>query len=367
MVLPNPETIQRGGSEAILFKTLPNTVITATIDAGDTYPLTATLYNGTPTTPGTVINGTNVGGTAYQFVFSSGNNGRALLDFAIPATAPLVQPTVTAVAQEACNAAGKSKTDGLVHRGPVKFNVEAQQASSFGLREFQSLHKVRIRSVEPPPAHNSVVHDRVRILTAPGATVTTTFVISGSAGSLGAGWTNGQVFYQVVTTADAKGGVHFGVPISSTLLIPGKGGSIKVTVQSNTGGKTTVFKTSKAVREVRLRLLLQAQETTRGNRRAVFQVSHKSTGSSLFTVLALCDPGAGLSATASLPADGTGANLPATATCGAAGRAKLKFSVPDNIATDSAHRFGLVTVSSSYRGATLTRAITFTYSRKTSG
>ncbi|HZS88307.1 MAG TPA: PQQ-binding-like beta-propeller repeat protein, partial [Chloroflexota bacterium] len=369
IILPNPETIQRGGSEAILFKALPNTVITATIDAGDSYPLTATLYSGTPTTPGTVINGTNVGGTAYQFVFSSGNDGRALLDFPIPATAPLGKFTVTAVAGELCAKTGQSKTDGLVHRGPVAFNVEAQQASSFGLREFQSLQKVRIRSVEPPPASNSVVTDRVRILTAPGAVVTTTFVISGSAGSLGAGWSNGQSFFQNVSTASATGVVHFGVPISSTLLIPGKGGVIKVTVQSNTGGKTTVFRTSKAVREVRLRLVLQPQETTRGNKRSVFQLAHKTTGTSLFAVLALCDPNASASATASFPSDGTGTNLTAGPNiCGPGGRTKFKFNVPNSVtAPTTGHNTGLVTVTSTYRGATITRSIKFTYSRKKTG
>jgi hypothetical protein len=378
-VLPNPETIQRGGSEAILIKALPSTAITVTIvtTATPAYPATATLYRlddgtGKPVLPGQVINGTAVT-NGFQFTFNTGTHGRALLDFSIPANAPIEKVQVTATANEACNSAGKSSVDGLVHRGAV-FNVEAQQASSFGLREFQSTHNVRIRSVELPPVHNSVVTDRVRILTAPGAVVTTTFAISGAVGSLGTAadggtaYSNGQVFFQNVSTASATGGVHFGVPVTSTLLIPGKGGVIKVTVQSNTGGKTSVFKTSKPVREVRLRLLVQPQETTRGNRRATFQVSHKTSGTSLFTVLALCDPNSHVSGTAALPSDGTGANLSVgPITCGAGGRAKLKFNVPNNITTDSAHRVGLVTVTSQYRGATITRSIKFTYSRKVSG
>ncbi len=342
IVLPNPKIVQRTGSEAVLFKVLPNAPITVTISAS--YVTTATLFTGAAGTPGVTIN-RNPDGT---FTFTAGPNGRALIDFPIPADAPLGSVTVKAVATEFCNGGdpGQSnKTQPHTITRTSSFTVEAQQGSSFGLHEVQSLHRILFRTVQPVGA-GSVVTDSIYINTAPNVPVTTTFTL------------NGATVYQNVSTSSANGSVRLKAPFSSTLLVPGKGGRLLETVQANVDGKILTFRSQKAIREVNLRLIVQVQETTRGNRRAPFEISNKANGSSKLTVLVLCDPNAAISGAASV---GSFTNTQ-TATCGKGGRAKLTYSVPNS--TSPTKGTGTVTVTSSYRGASKTRIVNFHYTHK---
>jgi len=354
-VLPNPKIVQRTGSEAALFKVLPNAPITVTISAG--YVTTATLYTGAAGTPGVTIN-RNSDGT---FTFRAGPGGRALIDFPIPSNAPTGSVTIKAVATENC-AGGDPGQSAKVQPHTItrtsSFTVEAAQANSFGLHEVQSRHRILFRTVQPVGA-GSVMTDSVYINTAPNVPVTTTFTISSTkVGNLGSGFTNGQQVYQNLSTSSITGSVRLKVPFSSTLLIPGKGGLLLETVQANIDGKVVTFNSRKAIREVNLRLVVQVQETTRGNRRAPFEIGNKAGGSSALTVLVLCDPKAAISGAATVGSF----SLTQTATCGAGGRAKLKYSVLNS--TAPAKGTGTVAVTSSYRGATKTHTISFRYSHK---
>lgn len=202
--------------------------------------------------------------------------------------------------------------------------------------------------------------DRLHVTTAPGSVVTVTEVISAPVGALdSSGFSSGQTFFQATKTAGATGVATFTLPISASLFTPGKGGTVKVTVESNTGGKFTFYRTIVAVREINLRLLIQPQETTRGNKRSVFQLGHLKGGTSTYTALVLCDKNAALTANLTL---GNYVSGPKIATCGAGGRAKFKFSVPNNVAP--AKGKGTISVTSAYRSATITRSATFTYSSK---
>jgi hypothetical protein len=183
------------------------------------------------------------------------------------------------------------------------------------------------------------------------------------------GFAPGTVIGTYDTTANAKGITTFTFPINSTLLIPGQGAIISKTVTIQAPGSTTTstLKTEAAIREVRLRLVAQPQETTRGNKREVFVIgkSHATNTNSVLSVLVLADPGATVSG--SLGLFGT---VPMTATAGPGGRVKLKFTVPDadgpgfNPNGTPKTATTTLSVTSTFRGATITRTLNVTYQNK---
>ncbi len=199
---------------------------------------------------------------------------------------------------------------------------------------------------------------RPYINTAPNVPVTTTFTLSGTAASLGAGYSNGQQVYQNVSTSSSNGAVRLTAPFDSRLLVPGRGGQLIETVQADVDGKVLTFRSRTAIREVHLRLVLQVHETARGNRRAPFEISNKADGSSTLRVRVLCDHNAAISGVATV---GSFTDTQ-SATCGAGGRAKLTYSVP-NAATPTKGT-GTVTVTSTYRGASKRRIVSFHYAHK---
>jgi hypothetical protein len=371
IVLPNPKIIQVGGSEAILFKALPNTTITANINVLApasgllaTYPTTALLYNGLPNTPGVVINGTGPTAAGWTFTFSTGSNGRALLDFPIPQNAQIAAAQVSATANKVnCRANGGPLTR------TAGFTVEPAQASSFT----QSLHEfpkhALIRSVEAPPAKGSIVTDKLRVVTSAnanvGLVVTTGKSSNPHASGLEPAFATGTVIGTYNTNANAKGIATFTFPISSTLLIPGQGAIIikKVTIQAPGSASTSTLSTEAAIRETRLRLVLQPQESTRGNQREVFVIgkAHATNTNSVLTVLVVADAGA--SESGQLVIGGNTINA-GPVVAGPGGRAKLKFTVPDSTTPLTGSAKATLTVTSTFRGATVTRTLTVTYQHK---
>jgi uncharacterized repeat protein (TIGR01451 family) len=217
-------------------------------------------------------------------------------------------------------------------------------------------HHMVIRGVEPTGS-NSVVHDRLLILTAPGALVTTTATISGTPSSLGSGISSGQLIFSNVSIADSQGSVHVSLPVSSTLLVPGKGARVLLSVRASAGSGAISYRTSFAIREAGLRLLLQPKSTTRGSGRPLFSLGHASGGSTVFSLLAIAAPGARISATVTFGS----LNLTASGTAGSGGRVTLKFVVPNRVAPASGHATATATVTSSFRGATITRSIHVPY------
>jgi hypothetical protein len=213
-----------------------------------------------------------------------------------------------------------------------------------------------VRGVEPSGS-SSVAHDRLRIITAPGALVTTTASISGTASSLGAGISSGQIIFSNVSVADSQGSVHISLPVSSTLLVPGKGARVLLSVRASAGRGAISYRTSFAIREAGLRLLLMPKATTRGGGRPLFILGHAGGGSSVFSLLAIADPGAQISATVTFG----GLNLTASGTTGPGGRVTLKFVVPNRVAPVDRYRIATATVTSSFRGATITRSIHVLY------
>lgn len=129
-----------------------------------------------------------------------------------------------------------------------------------------------------------------------------------------------------------------------------------------------------SLKEVGLRLLVVPQETTRGDKRAVFELGHARTNSpqnnpsddplfntSQFTALVLADERATVTGTVTFgnPANG-GYTDTESGTAGAqGGRLKLKFHVPDGVPPASST--ATLSVTSSFRGSGVTRAVWFSY------
>lgn len=112
--------------------------------------------------------------------------------------------------------------------------------------------------------------------------------------------------------------------------------------------------------------MIQAKESTLGNKRQVFLLGSPPGGTSTLRVPVLAEKGAhitGTFAAASLAVPLTVANQPLTA--GPGGRAMLTFAVPNSIAPPrGSHAAGTLTVQSTFRGATLTRNLTVTFGRR---
>ncbi len=382
IMLPNPVTIQQGGSEAILFEALPGATITTDIATGSTYPSQATLYAGVSLTP-VVVFSTPVSG-GVQFVLNvpdvpQGSDiyagGRALIDFSIPLNAPLGPITVSdSVTGEQCQPGNPVLTSTL----PDAFTVEAPQASSFSNRVVTSLRHGLIRSVEPPPAADSLIYDRVKIHTGPGINVGLVEKLvynhghpangQGTNGGTGiaSGFLVGQVLFTGNTVADAVGNAYFTVPISATVVIPGEAVEIEKIVSYSNGSQSDVLtRTSDTIRETRLRLVIQPSETTRGDKRAVFVLSHPHIGHAIttFTVVVVADKGASISGTVTFP---SGSSISprtyrASGAAGAGGRVHLKFTVNDGTPETGT---ASLSVTGAFRGASVTRTANFSYRQK---
>jgi uncharacterized repeat protein (TIGR01451 family) len=400
-VLPNPETIQQGGSETILYKALPFTTITTQIDAGGAYPLIAKLLRGPYTSPEPTIPPIAVNGNVYTFQFTTGADGRASLDFDVPASAAIGVHTVTTSANMVgCTAEpGSPSITNLV----AHFNVEAPSTSTYGLVVLAARPIVLIRSVEPATHADATAYENVYIHTVPGATVTLNAEIFGkttaslgsatdlTSGELtpagyahGAPFSDGDIFFtKTVTTphtgTSGDGRVTITIPLAAQLLTPNRTGNIKLFVTATTSTNPSYKPLTYAsgaitVKEVRLRLIVVPHETTRGDKAPVFELGHLKANTAqnnpsnnphfntaLFSALVLADQGAHVTGTVTFgdPAHG-GFTDTENGTAGAlGGRVTLKFHVPDGVAPAS----GLATLSvtSSFRGSSITRSVVFNY------
>ena len=294
-VLPNPETVQLGGSEAILFKALPGTTITFTV-AGGTYPCTAVAYNGSPTLPGQPITGTAVAG-GYQYLVTVGTNGRILIDFGIPANATLGK--VTGYRHRRQGQLPRQWWRARPHR---ELQCDAVQANTFTNKLKESLKHGLIRTVQAPPAKGRTSPIRLRVMTAPYANVnvvvTTAKGTGGTAGhGLEPGFAAGTVIGMYNTNANAKGIATFTYPITSTVFIPGRGGYRRSRHYRGQHYHGHTLKTSATIHEARLRLIVQNDETTRGNKRTAFVIGkpHGTVVTTTFTARVVADAGATVS------------------------------------------------------------------------
>ena len=215
-----------------------------------------------------------------------------------------------------------------------------------------------------PTGKGSIVTDKTRVVTAPNANVelVVTTASAGTGAGLEPAFAPGAIIATYNTNANAKGIASFTFPITSTVLIPGKAAKILKTVTiQNAGGSVFTLKTSATIREVRLRLIVQNDETTRGNKRSAFVIGkpHGTVVTTTFTARVLADAGATVNGTLTI---GGSTITAGPNTAGVGGRTSLKFSVPDSV-TPAKGQATLVTTST-YRGATITRTIHFNYAHK---
>ena len=352
-VQANGAVAEQGDQESILVTAAPDITISLTLSTSATYPSTATLF-GSFDTMAAVSVASIAGNGTESFSFQAGPDGRAILTFPIPPDAP---PGLASV--QASDDNGSTALAG--------FTVVAPISGTFTGSVFVAMPHVLIRTPELPPLGGSVVHERIRIITSPGATVVTGAVISGTAAALGTasdGGTahaSGTQFFTDTQTADGDGSVLVRVPLGADLLRPGYGARVLLRVDSTSGAITTEYRTSLSLRESRLRLLAVATSTTRGGQRRVFQLGHQSAGYSTLHVLVIANPGAHITAQvlfASSPA------ISVAATIGPGSRALLAFKVPNAYAPPAGIGAAIVSVSSSFRGASVTRTISFTYRRR---
>lgn len=353
----NGSTARQGGQEAILVTAAHNATISVALTMAATYPTTATLYSGFDTLAATSVAATAdpTAANTQRYSAPTGPDGRAILVFPVPQDAPLGRATVQASDASGCSAG-------------TGFTVAPAAAGAFTGSVFLALPHVLVRTPELPPLQGSIVHERVRVITAPGATVTTSAAISGSATALGTAddggtaYANGAQFFQDTQTADANGSVFVSVPVSGTLLRPGNGARVLLHVDATSDGVTTEYRTSLALREASLRLLVRAAATTRGGRRPTVQLGSLSGGHSALYVDVMADRGAHLSGQAVFGANPT---LRATATAGAGKRALLTFAVPNSYVPSGGHAVqARVRVTSTFRGSSLTRDVTLSYARR---
>ena len=339
-VTPNPQVIEQGGSVALTFATQANVTITAAVQSGAPYPDRATVFNDVPGNPGVPLAGIAVTG-GFQYSFSSGFGGSALLVFPIPATAPVgplqIQATAVCGAQQAS--------------GQTVLSVVPAQGIPPTNHLTLRLHALLIRSAALPPAAGSIAHTTVTAWCSPGdlailsATIHSSNTTSlGTTADGGTAYTEGMSIFTAVLTADAGGYATFSLPLSSSLLIPGKGGVVRTTLTCAQGARSAVYRTSFALREVGLRLLATTPALSRGGLRQTFLIGQKSNGSSTLKALVLADGGAHISASATIG----GANIPAMhqpLVVGAGRRVLLTFVVPNTMAPAlRTHRTATITI-----------------------
>jgi hypothetical protein len=226
-----------------------------------------------------------------------------------------------------------------------------------------------IRRAELPPDTGSTVQDAVTVSTTAGDLITlSAMVISSSVGSLGTAADGGtdyqsrDIFYTAMATADAGGSAIFSLPMSSSLLTPGKGAVVRLAITCARGSAATVYRSSFPIREVALRLVLQPSSTSRGGNRLPFVLGRTPTGSSILHVLVLADPGAHIDGSVTFGE----VDVPAQAaplSVGPGGRVLLSFVVPNAVAPPAhTHGDAQLTVMSSFRNAQVVRHATIEFS-----
>jgi hypothetical protein len=417
-LLPNPRVIQQGGSETVLIKGLPDDVVTVEVAgaATDTWLATAREYaNGTESTVTFTFN-SSASPTYWSASITIPAGGRVLLDWQVPGNAALGYHGVYAVTtSSACHLYSNPPATGphVEQSGSLAasassgagFSIEAPSFTTFDNKIQQGLKDGLIRSVEPaytpdivPPAvytlpntaptlvnTNSALFDHAHVLTAPGSTVELQEYVVGkpittNTPTLPRNQINGSPapgalpvkFYDATTTAstshtNGNGSVNwyanFLVPLWSNLVIPGRGITVERKVYIN---GLLIITSDYKVRETRLRLVIQANETTRGDKRAVFVLSrpHPGNTTSVFTATVVADKGAAIAGTLTFPM-GTGISpliYTATGTAGAGGRIHLKFMVHDGTIPGAGQ--ATLSLTSTFRGATITRTAQVLFRQK---
>jgi hypothetical protein len=304
------------------------------------------------------VTGTAIAG-GFQYGFGAGFIGMPVLSVPIPsdATPGSVQVEATATC-----------TDGTQGSGQLSFDVVPAQPIPFTGHLALSSHDVLIRRAVLPPATGSTVHDVVTVSTTAGDLVTlSATVVSGSIGSLGTSadggtaYHSGDIFYTAMATADAGGSAIFSLPLSSSLLTPGKGAVVRLAITCASGSAATVYRSSFPIREVALRLVLQPASTSRGGNRLPFVLGRSVAGSSHLHVLVLADPGAHIDGSAAFGTTVISAQA-APVTAGPGGRVLLSFVVPNALAPPAhTHGDALLTVTSSFRNAQVVRRATIVF------
>jgi outer membrane protein assembly factor BamB len=414
-LLPNPHIVQQGGAETIRVKGLPNDAVTVEVAgaASDSWLGAAREYaNGTDSTVAFTFNG--VANRSYwstSITIPAGGN--VLLVWQVPATAVSAFYGVYAITTSStCHQYSNLSVPGrhLEEAGSLYnfgFNVWPPSYTTFDTKIQQGLKDGLIRSVEPAYTPdivpsvvyaqpdtaptlantNSAVYDHVHVLTAPGSMVELQEWVVAKPITTGVPTqTQNQIsgypapvalpakFFDATTTANqthtnSNGSVNtyanFLVPVWSNLVIPGRGITIERVVYIN---GHLIITGDYQVRETRLRLVIQANESTRGDQRAVITLNRPHAGNShtTVTVTVLADKGATL--TARLVLHGT-TYFPINATpivTGNGGRVHLKFTVVDGSAPTPPHavQTAQLMVTSTFRGATISRTATIFYQQK---
>ena len=373
--------------------------------------------------------------SAFEFTLDS--TGRALLTYSIPQTGPTGTITTQTYAnQVGCQLNHKPTTDSNGHvignayqavqlAQAAEIVVEAPAPTSFNL-SVKLRHNVLINSDEPntsvaahAPAwtspipaialadapHTTLVANNVYVKTGIGDQVnvqayefckspasppaahpadcgiTSAFSAFGTAATPFFNVTGNAASYTQANPSTYQSSTYglytVAIPVVSDMLVPGKGARIGVVVTVGTAGHTQTYKTSFPIQEIRARLVIQPQETTRGDGRRMFELGHYksntaqnnpsnslSFNTSKFTALISADRGASVTGTVDFgnPAAGGFRDVETGVAGSQSGRLTLRFAVPDNVQPQSGT--ATLTVTSTYRGAALTRTIGFSYGPK---
>src|SRR5262249_21095723 len=159
---------------------------------------------------------------------------------------------------------------------------------SFTSKFHETISHGIIRGVEPT-GPNSIITDKIKVVTAPSSNVCVVLTIHSKAhtgSALGAGngiaapYVEGSTLGQGCGNASntglpgTTGQITLSFPITSTVVIPGRAVTIEKVITINAQNQSTVqtLKGSFTLREVRLRLIVQNDETTRGNVRSPFVI-----------------------------------------------------------------------------------------------
>jgi hypothetical protein len=357
-VVPSTPTVEQGGIVNLDFASQPSAAIDVLVIPASPFPAAALLFDRGTYLPATVLTGDPVS-NGFHYAFATGFDGHALLGIPIPRSAGSGPLDVSATAT--CGPGDQESAQATTTVAPA-------QPIPFAGHLFIASHDVVIRTVELPPSAGSMTHDAIVAQTAPSASVALVALLAssnaanlGSSADGGVAHQSGDILYAAEGSADASGQAIFSLPIASDLLMPGRGAVIRVMLSSVSGGVATVYRTSVPIREVPLRLLVQPGASTRGGSRPLFVLGGPSTGESTLNVLVLADKGAHLSGSAAFGAT----LLTAQGTAGPGDRAMLRFAVPNVLApAQGSHATARITVTSSFRGAVVTRGVDLNYGRR---
>ena len=413
VLLPNPQTVQQGGSESVLIELNPGDQVVLTVASNDpTWPGTQVKarQNGNIALTGNYTPSTGGDAGRWSYSATAGPNGRLLVTFPVPASEPVGSYALGATSDGAgCRVTTHPGDAGKL---PIEimrvasFSIEVPAVSSFGLDVLPAHRSILLRSVEPSPHSDALASENVYIQTAPGATITLNARIYGKtvaslgtaadllAGQItpagyatGAPFANGDSFFSQTVTAPHTGAhgdgkVRIAIPITSQLLTPNHAGNVKLYVTARTGSDPSTKPVTYAsgfiaLKEAGLRLLVQPKESTRGDKRALFELGHGKANTaqnnpghdplfdtSQLAVLVLADQGAHVSGSVTFgdPAQG-GFTGTATGTGGAlSGRVTLRFHVPNDVLPSSG--LATLTVTSTFRGSTIARTVRLGYGVK---